>query len=187
MKDTALAYHLRKPLGAPSVIGAGEVVSFSSSEVFSVESTDAEHPFYMAVYMTGSSFVGTSGDPEFLNVVPVEQYLDDYRFFVDFTFADSALTFVRRRERGVFSDVTLDCKGVLAGWKPVEGDPDLEYLWLDVSRNGAPVAPCGYGAQHARSEGPFTAVVWGWGQDSSYGYPAGAGSRPLSTTTIEVR
>ena len=185
--DTALVYHPRKPLGAPSVIGPGEVVSFDSSEVFSVESKDADHPFYMAVYMTGSTFVGTNGDPEFLNVVPVEQYLDDYRFFVDFTFADSALTFVRRRERGVFSDVTLDCKGVLTGWMPVDGDPDLEYLWLDVSLNAVPVAPCGYGPQHAHSDGPFTAVVWGWGKDSSYGYPAGAGSRPLSATTIEVR
>jgi len=87
----------------------------------------------------------------------------------------------------MFSDVTLDCKGVLTGWKPIEGDPDLEYLWLDVSLAGAPVAPCGYGPQHARSDGPFSAVVWGWGRDSSYGYPAGAGSRPLSATTIEVR
>ncbi len=186
-KGTTLTYHPRRPLGAPDTLGPGELFTFMSTDIFTVESQDADHPFYMANYMTGSTYVRGSGDPEFVNSVAAEQYLDDYQFYVDYTFPESSLTFVRRRERGEFRDVTLDCKGVLTGWQPIEGAPDFEYLWLDVSRGGQPIAPCGYGSQHARSDGPFTVNVWGWGQDSSYGYPAGQGSRPLSSVKFPVR
>lgn len=187
---TNLTYHPYRPLGAPETIGPGEVLTFESKEIFTVASQDADHPIYMATYMTGWQYVdeySAIGDPEFVNVVPAEQYLDDYRFFVDFTYPDSTLTLVRRRDPQGFHDVTLDCLGVVKGWKPIAGDDELEYVQLDITDNGANVGACSYGPHHAQSEGAFSLVVWGWGEAASYAYPAGTGSRPLSTTTITVR
>ncbi len=38
----------------------------------------------------------TLGDPDFVNVVPSEQFLDRYVFFTDYTFPDTSLVVVRR-------------------------------------------------------------------------------------------
>jgi hypothetical protein len=171
-------------------VSTGESFTFLTSEIFTVESQDADHPIYMASYMTGSTFPeegGIAGDPDFVNVVPAEQYLDDYRFFVDFTYPDSVLTLVRRRDRSGFHDVDLDCAGVVASWTPIEADPDFEYAWVDMTANTSPVGACGYGAHHVQSDGPFAATLWGWGETASYGFPAGAGSRPLSSVNVSVR
>ncbi|WP_275936668.1 hypothetical protein [Labilithrix luteola] len=52
---------------------------------FSVKSQDADHPFHLAVYMSGSQTYKTRGDPDFVNLIPDDQFLDHYVFFVDHT------------------------------------------------------------------------------------------------------
>jgi hypothetical protein len=42
-----------------------------------------------------------------VNIIPDEQFLDRYVFFVDYTYADSNLTFVRRKDENGFHDVRL--------------------------------------------------------------------------------
>ena len=39
----------------------------------------------------------TLGDPDFVNIVPSDQFLDRYVFFTDYTFPETTLTFVRRK------------------------------------------------------------------------------------------
>jgi len=136
--------------------------------------------------MTGGEKYSTDGDPDFVTVVPDDQFLDDYVFFVDHTYKTSTLTFVRKKDKSGFHDVKLDCAGTVSGWKPLGGDGTIEYAWVDINRDGKPSGACSAGRHEASSEGSFGLYVWGIDYTVSYGFPAGAGSRPTSPFTVEV-
>jgi hypothetical protein len=141
--------------GAPTSIDAGTMVEFDETGPFVVSSQDANHPFYMAAYMTGGcgAAVQTNdagglfcpgdddgvlhgfGDPEFLNVVPPAQYLPRYTFFTDPTYPETNLVVVRVRDvqTGRMPDVTLDCAGTLGGWQAVGSSGRYEMTRVDLS------------------------------------------------------
>ena len=186
---TALTWSPSKPPGAPDSLSAGQVVNFMTDAIATVKSQDTEHPFYAAVYMTGSSFGGgspgsTLGDPDFVNVVASNQYLDHYVFFVDYTYPETSITVVRKKHLGVFSPVTLECGGEITDWRPIGDGSEYEYAWVQLTTGFRPTSfpdgECGYGRHVADSDGPFTLSVWGIGKDASYGYPAGTGARPIN-------
>jgi hypothetical protein len=196
---TVLEYSPSTPAGAPASLEQGQVAEFWTTEAFTVTSQDAEHPFYMSAHMTGCSHTGGGGgdcrgDPEYVNVVPTDQYLSEYTFFTDPTYPETHLVFVRKREGGEFAPVELDCVGIVGGWQPL-GD-DFEYTRVDmVTGNFTPVGDCNNGLHRARSDNPFGLVVWGWGSSASgafftqavsYAYPAGAAVRPINEVIVEV-
>jgi hypothetical protein len=198
---TTLTYRPSTPPGAPTTLALGQVAEFWTSEAFTVESQDAEHPFYMSGHMTGCGHVGGSagdcrGDPEYVNVIPVDQYLAEYTFFTDPTYPETHLVFVRQSKDGAFAEVELDCVGIVTGWQPIDSGGDLEYTRVDlVTGNFAPVGTCNNGLHRARSDQPFGLVVWGWGsaasagfftQAVSYAYPAGAAVRPINEVVVVV-
>jgi IgGFc binding protein len=189
--DTVLTYGPEQPVGAPDKLSAGLRAYFDTDKLFSVRSQDANHPIYLAVYMTGADRYATSGDPDYVNIVPDDQFLDHYVFFVDHTYADSTLTFVRRKDATGFHDVTLDCFGKVTEWQPLGTDGTIEYAWVEMTRNGfdmaTPAGTCSHGRHEASSDGPFALYVWGMDDYASYGFPAGAGSRPTSPYKVEVR
>ena len=148
--------------GAPDAIDARGLAEFDETGPFVVRSQDADHPFYLASYMTGGcgtaaitadgSVVVTDagmspcggpgdgplngfGDPEFLNVVPPAQYLPRYTFFTDPTYPETNLVIVRVRDpqTNAMPDVTLDCAGVLGGWQPVGTGGIYEMTRADLS------------------------------------------------------
>lgn len=149
---TALTYDPPQP-AAPRSIGAGQLVEFDAPGPFVVRSQDANHPFYVASYMTGGCGTPATvtngvpacpgddgplkgfGDPEFLNVVPPAQYLPRYTFFTDPTYPETNLVVVRMRDpqTGDMPDVTLDCAGVLGGWQPVGTGGTYEMTRTDLS------------------------------------------------------
>jgi len=195
---TRLDYDPSVPPGAPLEMSAGEVVTFWSGtgQPFVVRSQDDEHPFYLAAYMSGggrvtqgTDFIGSrtfdgNGDPEFVNVVPGKQYLNAYSFFADPTYQETALTIVRARSGEAFADVWLECAGVLTDWKPVGTRGEYEFTRVDLARNYGPgqafgSSVCQKGLQRMKSEGPFTATLWGWSQYTSYAYPSGQAQRRL--------
>lgn len=193
---TALTWSPSKPAGAPEALDAGQVATYLTDAIVSVKSQDAEHPFYAAVYMTGADFGGgaagrTLGDPDFVNVVPANQYLDRYVFFADYTYPETSITVVRKRHLGVFSPVNLECGGEITGFQPLGDGSDYEYAWVQLTRGFRPSehpgGACGHGRHLAESDGPFSVTVWGIGKDASYGYPAGAGARPLNDIPSGVR
>lgn len=188
---TILTYAPAPPGQAPAKLESGQVATFTSDEPFSVRSQDVDHPIYVAVYMSGGDKYRTLGDPDFVNVIPDDQFLDHYVFFIDHTYSDSNLTVVRRKESGVFHDVTLDCIGPISGWKPLGTDGSVEYAWVDMTKGYVPTVTqngqCNYGRHEADSDGPFALYVWGLDSYASYGFPAGAGSRPTSPYQIIVR
>ncbi|MDF2693895.1 MAG: hypothetical protein K0S65_2278 [Labilithrix sp.] len=188
---TTLTYEPTRPQGAPLTLSSGQFVYFEAEHNFRVRSQDADYPIYLATFMTGAERYQTDGDPDFVNIVPDEQFLDSYVFFVDHTYANSSLTVVRKKDAKGFHDVNLDCLGTITGWQPLGNDGDVELTWIDMSRAGSPVknatGTCGYGRHEASSDGPFALYVWGIDYAASYGYPAGAGSRPTSPFRIVVQ
>lgn len=187
---TQLSYDPARPGGAPETLDAGEVVTFSTSSIVTVQSQDGEHPFYAGMFMTGGAAIAQAtggpamGDPDFVNAIPSEQFLDRYVFFVDHTYPESTLTLVRRKTESGFSPVVLDCGGEISDWRPIGLSGEYELAWVYLTYRGVPQkhagGTCGYGRHEARSDGPFSVHVWGWGAYASYGYAGGTGSRPLS-------
>jgi len=193
--DTVLTYSPSTPDGAPTTLDAGQLVELWAAQDFTVASQDADHPFYMSAHMTGcehvmplSLYPDCRGDPEFINVIPVAQYLDRYTFFTDPTFPETNLVFVRQRWEGSFVDVSLDCLGTISNWQTIDEDTQFAHVDL-VKGNFESVGGCTNGLHHASSSRPFGLTVWGWGNAStpmrtttnSYAYPAGASVRPINT------
>ncbi len=205
---TTLSYEPAPPPGAPSSIQRGEVAEFWTKDPFVVKSQDTDHPFYVGAYMTGGDpllsdpdapgadgFLG-EGDPEWVNVVPVGQFLDSYVFFTDPTYPETNLVVVRKQgDDGNFADVTLECAGVIDGWQPLG---DYEWTRVDVSTGQFQMVDgCQNGRQVMTSGAPFGVTVWGWGsvtfgpQDAytaytSYAYPAGMGTKLINDVTVPV-
>jgi hypothetical protein len=190
---TTLSWTPSAPPGAPSTIKLGEVKEFQSSGPFVVKSQDEKHPFYLAQYMTGCGHVGSSvseGDPEWVNVVPVDQYLSRFVFFTDPTYSETNLVVVRRKSQATmqFEPVTLACAGPLTGWKPIG---DYEYTRIDlVTGNFQNVGKCSNGRHEMTSNAAFGVTVWGWGQVGlgthavSYAYPAGASVQAINEVIV---
>jgi len=194
---TTLTYLPGRPKGAPTTLEQGEAVTFWTDQPFTVKSQDDQHPFYLAAYMT-SSYVSSDalsepfviGDPDFVNVVPAEQYLDSYVFFTDMTYGYTTLVLVRKNRGNGFKDVVLDCAGTISDWKPIDAEGQYQYAYVTMVREGVPQPfgdqVCTNGRHEVRSEEPFALTVWGLGKDASYGYPGGAGLRAISSVDISV-
>lgn len=208
VEGTQLSYEPSAPPGAPATIGVGQVAEFSTSAPFVVRSQDQDHPFYVSAHMTGCADVSVDpfgdcrGDPETVNAIPSEQFLNQYVFFTDPTYPETSLTVIRKATPNGFRDVTLACQGApISGWLPVGDGTEYEYAYVDlVTGNFAPQGGCDNGRNEATSEGPFSITVWGWGSGAtggdsqallfpysqyvSYAYPAGASVQPLSDVVV---
>ena len=196
---TLLDYDPAIPPGAPTELRAGEAVTFpaGTGDAFVVRTQDADHPIYLAAYMTGfeggyfgSPPTGQWGDPEFVNVVPAGQYQSAYSFYADPTYSETSLVIVRAKTGGAFKDVWLECAGNLTDFRPVGTRGDYEFMRVDLARGHGPGQQfgdktCTNGLQRMRSDGPFTATVWGWGAASSYAYPGGMAHRKLVTRPLD--
>lgn len=190
--NTQLTWTPAKPDGAPDTLARGEVAEFNSPGPFLVQSQDADHPFYLAAYMTGGGYYNGVGDPEWVNVVPSEQFLEKYVFFTDPTYSESHLVITRSKVDGAFADVNLQCAGALAGWQPLGAD--YEYTRIDlVTGDFQDVGNCSNGRHEISSENPFGVTVWGWGSFKSenfstayvsYAYPAGARLKAINEVEV---
>ncbi len=193
---TALTWEPSTPPGAPTSLNSGQVAEMPSPGGFVVKSQDDKHPFYLSGHMTGcGNFANLSdcrGDPEFVNVIPPEQYLRSYVFFTDPTYPETNLVVIRSKVNGVFKDVNLDCAGDLSGWAPIGAD--FEFTRIDLVRgNFAKQGNCDNGRHEMKSDAPFGLTVWGWGsaasgsfssQAVSYAYPAGASVKPVNAVVV---
>jgi hypothetical protein len=203
---TVLSYDPAQPPGAPATLNASQVAEFRAPGPFVVKSQDKEHPFYMSAHMTGCTEVdpiGTDcrGDPEFVNVIPPQQYLASYVFFTDPTYPETNLVLVRTKTADGFKDVNLKCAGNVQGWKPLDQAGNYEYTRIDLVRgNFQGQNGCDNGRHEIQSEGTFGLTVWGWGsaatggsmyggsgfysQAVSYAYPAGASVEPINQVVV---
>jgi hypothetical protein len=193
---TTLSYDPAPPPGAPTTLGAGQVVEFSSSQFFSVRSQDDAHPFSFTQYMTGTS--GSSrpgcapqygscqlGDEEWVVQLPPRQFLSRYVFFTDPTYGTTNLVLTRVRGPAGFSDVEIACLGTVTGWQPVGTSGDYEVAHVDLSRAFTGTTPdCATSRHEATSAGAFGVTVWGTDWYASYGYPAGGNVGTINDVVI---
>jgi hypothetical protein len=185
---TQLTYEPFAPPGAPTVIKTGEVVAFRAAGPFIVSSQDAGHPFFLSAHMTGQLSAGHDfgvGDPEFVTVVPAEQYLRSYVFMTDPTMSFTNLALVRVKGPKGFAEVELDCGGKIVGWQGV-GNGDFQVARFDLVSGGAGVGSCNNGRHTIKSDAPFGLTVWGWDRTVSYAYPAGASVKPINEVVVPV-
>jgi hypothetical protein len=210
---TTLTYDPSPPATAPTTLASKQMVEFDSATPFVVKSQDDKHPFYVVAYMTGcDEYAGAHqgndcrGDPEFVNIVPPQEYLTQYTFFTDPTYPETELVVVRQQnQRGVFDDVTLDCLGPtpVSSWQPVGTSGKYQYARVDlVTGNFQKVGNCDNGRHQMTSNTPFGLTVWGWGSGAtggalsgssvpgfysqyvSYAYPAGMSVQPITSVVI---
>lgn len=192
---TTLTYEPGQPQDAPSTLAAGESLFFMTKEPFIVTSQDIEHPFALYLYMTGEEFAyaqGFDGDPEFVPVIPSEQFLGRYVFLVDTSYPNSHIVVVRSREQGKgFEPVELDCTGPLEGWMPVGTSGQHEYTRVVLTKDRLPqkvgAGTCSNGRHEIKSRGPIAVTVWGTDQFASYGYPGGAALRSINTVEAVIK
>jgi hypothetical protein len=190
VNGTTLVYDPGPPPGAPLSINSGQALTFNANDAFSVTSQDAQHPFYMAGHMTGALGIPNNGndnygDPEYVNVVPPEQYLSQYLFLTDPTYRNTHLVFTRRKGNdSTFKDVNLDCLGVVSGWQPVGSAGKFEFARVDLVIGGNPNGNCNNGVHTAKSDAAFGLTVWGWDTTCSYAYPAGMSVQPINTVVV---
>ena len=188
------------PNVGPAQVRLGEMLEIRTATPFSVRSQDTSHPFAMFTYMKGSgadedvavgAVGGGVGDPDFVRLVPPQQYLTHYVFFTDPTYPFTQLRVVRGKKDGLFYDVELKCLGgYITGWAPVGTTGEYETTTVKIVDTWQSQGGCNNGVQEMRSTGPFGVWVWGWGSNStqtgwvSYGYPAGEGVLPINDVVI---
>ncbi len=184
-----------QPMGAPATLDEGEVVEFESRALFSVASQDDEHPFSLSQYMsgtlsgqpgcTGGGAVCQLGDDEWVILVPPQQFLRSYAFFVDPTYGTSTLVVIREAGSTGFRDVELSCLGIITEWREVGTDGRFEVAHVELFRGGVgQVAACETSQHVAQSEGNFGILVWGTDSAASYGYPAGGNLGTINEISI---
>jgi hypothetical protein len=193
VEDTTLTWDPAPPTGAPVALGVGEVVEFESTELFSVQSQDGDHPFALSQYMSGALFGpgcagGAScdmGDDEWVVVAPPPQFLDAYAFFVDPTYATTNLVVTRVADEDGFHPVSIDCMGEIESWQPVGAEGLYEVAHVNLFLGGTGSVPtCETSQQGASSDGNFGITVWGIDSYASYGYPAGGSLAPINEVEI---
>jgi hypothetical protein len=212
---TPLTYDPPQP-GAPATINARQLAEFTAPGPFVISSQGADHPFYLAQYMTGGMPYDGEGDPEFVNVISPTQFLQRYTFFTDPTYPETNLVVTRVKDAtlGIFPNVSLDCAGTLSGWAPVGSSGNYEFMRIDLSsgnfqgQNG-----CDNGVHTLTATltggGPTAkpragATVWGWGNPItyaptdneanpkftrwvSYAYPVGANITQLNNVVLSAQ
>ncbi len=125
------------------------------------------------------------GDPEYVSVIPPQQWLPQYLFLTDPTYKNTHLVFTRQKNKGgMFDDVTLDCVGTLTGWTPVGAGGDFEFTRVDLVVAGAPQGTCDNGVHTAKSNTTFGLTVWGWDTTVSYAYPAGMSTQTINNVVV---
>ena len=201
---TQLTYEPAAPAQAPLSIHHKQVFTFWSSTPFVVKSQDDQHPFYLAAHMTGADYAGAGGtdgrgDPEWVNVIPPQEWLPSYVFFTDPTYPETDLVVTRAKGANGFADVLLDCHGQapLTGWQNLGASGEYQYVRVDlVSGNFQGQGGCDNGRHEMTSTAPFGLTVWGWGSSAtipftstyvSYAYPAGASVKPINLVVVPAQ
>ena len=189
---TQLTY---QPAGiGPATVNLGDIHEIRSATPFVVSSQGATHPFSMFTYMSGSGDKeegAGNGDPDFVRLVPPEQWLKRYVFFTDPTYPFTVLTVVRRPRNGVFEDVELECMGgPITSWTPVGVAGQYELAHVKIVDRWNAQGGCNNGVHVMRSDAPFGVWVWGWDSADtstgwvSYGYPAGESIEPINDVVV---
>lgn len=162
---TKLVYKPSKPANCPDTLSAGEVVECDLiSESFEVTGSNE---FGVATFLLGATVYDPThqdrrGDPDQSTVSGVEQFRTSYVFLAptDYPvrYADITAT--------VDADITLDGQPISATWTMI-GDGPFGVFRVDLTKSGRD------GAHTLSAKKPVGVQVLGFGDNTSFQYPAG--------------
>jgi hypothetical protein len=202
VNGTQLTYDPPQP-SAPTTLEGGDSVEWhtlywkmpppdpnANAVPFVVRSQDANHPFLFGAHMTGNQEYATFGGPEYVNVVPSEQFLKNYGFFTEPSYPNTELVFIRKLGADMkYHDVTLDCAGTISNWTTI-GSSQYQYARFELVMNGMGQGMCENGRHDASSDAPFGLTIWGWDKGdvlltgASYAFVAGQGGQAINTVIV---
>lgn len=170
---TVVQYNPAVSIGAQSQLDAGGFAEFTSDGDFEITSNNG-HPVLVAGYTFGCKATGLPdcpGDPSMVLAVPTAQWLSDYVFLVDFSYANDNVKLVRSKGQ----TVSLGCLAEIPDWSPVNN----KYETAVVNINPG-VGTCEAGTNTATGASPFSIMVVGESNSTSYAYPGGLALKPIN-------
>ncbi len=146
--------------GAPINLNAGQYYETSLSQASFITSNN---PISVAQYSQGTTCDNTLSDPFMIILSPVEQFIDNIVFQAFNTdvihqFYSNIITKTANTNL-----VTLD-GSTLTGWSTIPSNNLFSYTRININQ----------GTHILDSDSGLTAIVYGFGEDDSYGYLAGA-------------
>ena len=154
---TTLTYDPPQP-GAPAMLAvAGDYAEFSTAKDFKIT---ASAKIVVSEYFLGQEAGGDAGDPSMTIAVPIEQYRDNYSFHAPVNYESNFANVLAPTGAAI----SLDGQP-LAGAAPIGG---TGYSVLRVQLSNA-----GDGDHRITGDKNFGVQVYGYGQYTSYWYPAG--------------
>jgi hypothetical protein len=170
---TIVQYKPPVSIGSESKLDAGSFAEFTATGDFEITSNNG-HPVLVAGYTYGCKTTGLPdcpGDPSMVLAVPVEQWLTDYVFLVDFSYTNNSIKLTRNKGM----PVSLGCLADIPDWSPVND----KYETAVVKAN--PGDPnCQPGTNSATGSSPFSVMVVGESNSTSYAYPGGLALKPIN-------
>ncbi len=186
-----------------TVLNAGEFLEIDTDQSFLVSSAanpaepdpDTDPPILVAHYLKGSQQTATEsgeifgnmgnrgGDPAMGLSVPVEQYLDQYIFFADPTYAYNYVVVVRTDPT---APIHLDCFDPIpdARFLTITGDYGRAVINL-TNEAGATDGTCTSGVHRIWSDSPFGIWVYGYYECTSYAYPGGMNLQQINDVIVD--
>lgn len=183
----------------PVTLGRGEYYHLEAEAPFLVYS-DQDHPIEVMNLMKGAEATtfdsGLSdpdqlgnlrGDPAITLSVPVEQYLSEYIFLSDPTYA---YNFVVVASASPTPQIHLDCFDPIPSgrFQQISGDYSVATIVLSSEHASVkqPDGQCQDSGEvhHIWGDEPFGIWVYGYYQDTSYGYPGGMNLEQVNDVII---
>ena len=154
---TTLTYDPPQP-GAPAALAkAGDNAEFSTSADFKIT---ASAKIVVSEYFLGQEAGGDAGDPSMTIAVPIEQYRDNYSFHAPVNYESNFVNVLAPTA----AKISLD-------GQPVGGYASIGATGYSVAR--VQLANNVDGDHFITGDQPFGVQVYGYGQYTSYWYPAG--------------
>jgi hypothetical protein len=154
---TTLEYDPPQP-GAPAALAkAGDYAEIQTDKDFKIT---ANFKIAVAEYMLGQEAGGNAGDPAMTISVPTEQYRSSYSFHAPVNYESS------------FANITAPAgAAIMIDGQAVAGFTPIGATGFSVAR--VELSNAGDGDHTITGAQPFGAQVYGYGQYTSYWYPAG--------------
>jgi hypothetical protein len=169
--NTHLNFDPPVSIGDQYDLDAGGLVQFTSNGDFELTSNQ---PVLVGGYMYGckaTKIDACPGDPSMVLAVPVEQWLTDYVFLVDYSYTNDNVKIVRNKGQ----EVSLGCFGEVTEWTDITADYQSAVVNINPgARNCAP------GTNTATGVAPFSIMVVGEAASTSYAYPGGLALKPIN-------
>ena len=168
---TSITFEPPVSIGDKAELDAGELLQFTANGDFDLSS---DEPVLLGGYLYGckaTMLPDCPGDPSMVLAVPVEQWLTDYVFLVDFSYTNDNVKIVRSRDQ----PVALGCFGEVTEWTDIT--PDYQSAVVNINPGARSCMP---GTNSATGVAPFSIMVVGEAASTSYAYPGGLALKPIN-------